>query len=152
MLAVDFLLTRNPSGVASLILSGPCLSVARFTTDQKAWLLEFSESMQKIIQEKEASLDFQPPEYQDAMWAYYKRHVCRLAWPDCLMRSLAKMGRQVYEHMWGPSEFGMTGILKDYDRTAHLKDIIVPTLFTCRRYDEATPSSTALYHDQLPGS
>ncbi len=153
MLAVDFMITRRTSDVDSLILSGPCLSVARFTTDQKAWLLEFPEGMQKIIQEKEASRDFQSPEYQDAMWAYYKRHVCRLdPWPDCLMRSLEKMGRQVYEHMWGPSEFTMTGILKDYDRTAQLKDIIVPTLFTCGRYDEATPSSTALYHDQLPGS
>lgn len=153
MLAVDFMLNRRSSNVVSLILSGPCLSVIRFTADQKAWLVEFPEGMQRIIQEKEASRDFQSTEYQEAMWAYYKRHVCRLdPWPDCLMRSLEKMGRSVYEHMWGPSEFTMTGILKDYDRTVLLKDIKVPTLFTCGRYDEATPSSTALYHDQLPGS
>jgi proline-specific peptidase len=153
MLAVDFVLTKKPSGVASLILSGPCLSAARFIADQRAWLSEFSAEMQRIIQEKEASGDFQCPEYQEAMWSYYKRHVCRLdPWPDCLMRSLEKMGRSVYEHLWGPSEFTMTGILKDYDRIAQLKDIKVPTLFTCGRYDEATPSSTSLYRSHLPNS
>ena len=111
MLAVDFLLTRNPSAVASLILSGPCLSVTRFMADQKAYLLEFPGDMQKIIQETEISGDFQSPEYQEAMLTYYKSHVCRLdPWPDCLMRSVEKMGRSVYEHMWGPSEFTMTGI------------------------------------------
>lgn len=62
------------------------------------------------------------------------------------------MGRSVYEQMWGPSEFTMTGNLKNYERTVQLKDIIVPVLFTCGRYDEATPSSTALYHDQVLGS
>jgi len=153
MLAVDFLLTRTPSGVASLILSGPCLSVARFMADQRAYLLEFPQDMQKIIQETEVTGDFKSPEYQNAMLIYYQRHVCRLdPWPDCLVRSMEKMGRSVYEQMWGPSEFTMTGNLKDYERIVQLKDIVVPVLFTCGRYDEATPSSTALYHDQLPGS
>jgi proline-specific peptidase len=153
MLAVDFLLTKNPSGVASLILSGPCLSVTRFIADQRAYLLEFPQDMQKIIQETEVSGDFQSPAYQEAMLAYYQRHVCRLdPWPDCLQRSMAKMGRPVYEQMWGPSEFTLTGNLQDYERTAQLKDIAVPVLFTCGRYDEATPSSTALYQDQLPHS
>lgn len=153
MLAVDFLLTRNQSGVASLILPGPCLSVTRFMADQRAYLLEFPQDMQKIIQETEVAGDFQSPEYQNAMLTYYQRHVCRLdPWPDCLVRSMEKMGRSVYEQMWGPSEFTMTGNLKDYERTVQLKDIVVPVLFTCGGYDEATPSSTALYHDQLPGS
>ena len=62
------------------------------------------------------------------------------------------MGRSVYEHMWGPSEFTMTGILKDYDRTDQLRDIKIPALFTCGRYDEATPASTSLYHSLLPNS
>jgi proline iminopeptidase len=103
MLAVDFLLTRNPSGVTSLILSGPCLSVARFMADQRAYLLEFPQDMQKIIHETEVAGDFQSLEYQNAMMIYYRRHVCRLdPWPDCLVKSMKKMGRSVYEQMWGP--------------------------------------------------
>ena len=54
--------------------------------------------------------------------------------------------------LWGPSEFTVTGLLKDYDRTARLKEISTPTLFTCGRYDEATPDTTTYYHSMLPGS
>ena len=54
--------------------------------------------------------------------------------------------------MWGPSEFTITGTLKGYERVNLLKEISVPTLFTCGRYDEATPSTTVYYQSVLPGS
>ncbi len=31
-------------------------------------------------------------------------------------------------------------------------EIAAPVLFTCGRYDEATPETTAYYHNMLPGS
>jgi len=65
---------------------------------------------------------------------------------------MEKMGHAVYEHMWGPSEFTVTGTLKDYERAERLEEITVPVLFTCGRYDEATPSATMYYHTMLPGS
>jgi proline iminopeptidase len=52
-------------------------------------------------------------------------------------RTFDKMGHTVYEYIWGPSEFTVTGSLKNYDRTARLQEIAIPTLFTCGRYDEA---------------
>ncbi|WP_292389409.1 proline iminopeptidase-family hydrolase [Methanosarcina sp. UBA5] len=153
MLAVDFMLAKKPKGVMSLILSGPCLSSSRFASDQKLYLLELSDNFQKIINESEVSGCFGSKEYQDAMRAYYKIHICRLdPWPDCLNRTLEKLGHEVYEQMWGPSEFTITGNLKSYERVDLLKEISVPTLFTCGRYDEATPSTTAYYHSMLPGS
>ncbi|MDD4485054.1 MAG: alpha/beta hydrolase [Methanoregula sp.] len=51
----------------------------------------------------------------------------------------------------GP-EFTITGTLGTYDRVARLKEIAVPVLFTCGEYDEATPTTTAWYRDNLPGS
>ena len=84
---------------------------------------------------------------------YYKIHVCRLdPWPDCLKRTLEKIRHEVYVQMWGPSEFTVTGTLKGYERVDKLKEITVPTLFTCGQYDEATPSTTSYYHSMLPGS
>jgi proline-specific peptidase len=65
---------------------------------------------------------------------------------------MEKMGVPVYEYMWGPSEFTVTGTLKDYERAEKLKEIKVPVLFTCGQYDEATPDSTAYYQSMLPGS
>jgi proline iminopeptidase len=153
MLAVDYMLTRKPEGVASLILSGPCLSTSRFVADQRAYLPAFTEDIQNTILKSEASGNFDSPEYQDAIMVYYKRHVCRSdPWPDCLNRTIEKMGHEVYEYMWGPSEFTMSGILKDYERAERLKEIIMPVLFTCGQYDEATPATTKYYQSMLPGS
>jgi proline iminopeptidase len=153
MLAVEYMLAKKPKDVVSLILSGPCLSLSRFTSDQKAYLLELPETLQRIINEGEASGCFGSREYQDAMMTYYGIHMCRLdPSPDCMNRTMEKMGYEVYEQMWGPSEFTITGTLKGYERADRLKEISVPTLFTCGRYDEATPSTTAYYHSLLPGS
>lgn len=54
--------------------------------------------------------------------------------------------------MQGPSEFTVTGNLKDVDYTARLHEIRVPTFFTCGRYDEVTPDSAAWYHSLMPSS
>ncbi len=87
------------------------------------------------------------------MNAFYHRHVCRLdPWPDDMNKTFEKMGVPVYEKMWGPSEFTVSGNLKGFDRTARLKEIKIPALFVCGRYDEATPETTAYYHQMMPGS
>jgi proline iminopeptidase len=54
--------------------------------------------------------------------------------------------------MWGPSEFHVTGTLKDFDITARLAEIKVPTLWVCGQYDECTPEATAWYASLQPGS
>jgi proline iminopeptidase len=43
----------------------------------------------------------------------------------------------VYLTMWGPSEFTITGTLKNYDLLAQLNKIKQPVLLTCGDYDEA---------------
>ena len=153
MLAVDYMLEKKPEGVASLVLSGPCLSTPRFVADQRKYLEQMPKEDRKIITECEKSGNYDSPEYQDAMIKYYKIHVCRLdPWPDCFNRTIEKLSHEVYEYMWGPSEFTMTGTLKNYDRTERLKEIKAPALFICGRYDEATPETTAWYHEKMPGS
>lgn len=52
--------------------------------------------------------------------------------------------------MWGPSEFHVTGNLKDFDCTLQLETIKIPTLYTCGRYDEATPASTEYFSSLTP--
>jgi proline iminopeptidase len=54
--------------------------------------------------------------------------------------------------MWGQSEFTITGNLKGYERVDLLKEISVPTLFTCGRYDESTPVYNCILSSMLPGS
>lgn len=152
MLATDYALTK-PAGLVSLILADPPLSIPRWLDDAAKYRRELPAEVQEVLDRHEAAGTTDSDEYDAAAMEYYKRHVCRLdPWPDAIMRTFEGAGHAVYKTMWGPSEFFMTGSLKDYDRTPRLHEIGVPTLFLCGRYDEATPEATAWYHSLLPGS
>lgn len=62
------------------------------------------------------------------------------------------MGLSVYVHMWGTNEFTSTGNLKDYDRTADLKNISVPTLYTAGEFDAARQATVKYYQSLTPNS
>lgn len=152
MLATDYLLTR-PSGVISVIMAGPVLSAKRWMLDAGRLRAALPEAVREILARHERAGTTQSEEYQTASQAYIERYVCRINPPPKeIMDSIAGDGHEVYETMWGPSEFYLTGNLKDYDRSDRLKEITVPMLFTCGRYDEATPESTAWYQGLVPKS
>jgi proline iminopeptidase len=152
MLAVDYMLTR-PAGVESLILADPALSIPRWTRDAARYRRKLPSAMQATLARHEKAGDTACLEYQGATLAFYKRHVCRLdPWPEPLHRTLRAFGNEVYNTMWGPSEFVASGSLKNYDRTSCLREIGVPTLLLCGRYDEATPESTAFYARRIRGA
>ncbi len=152
-LVAEYVLAGGQEGVRSLVMSGPCLSAARWAEDQQEYISDLPESARAAIRESEASGNFSSPEYQEAMSLFYNRHVCRMEpWPDCLNRSFEKLGHPVYEQMWGPSEFTVTGTLREYDCTARLGRIAVPVLFTCGEFDEASPKTTAYYASLVPNA
>lgn len=153
MLAVEYMLRKKPEGVASLILTGPYLSSPRWIADQQMWISKLPENVRDTIRKYEENGDFASQSYQDAVMAFYREHLCRLdPWPDCLNRAVEKMGTEVYEYMWGPSEFTLNGTLKDADITGQLGLINIPTLLTCGEFDEATPATTQFYQSKIPGS
>jgi proline-specific peptidase len=153
MLAIDYMLTKKPEGIISLVLSAPCLSVSLWQKDCKRLISEMKEEYRDIIMHSEATGNFSSEKYKEAMMAFYKNHVCRLSvWPDCITKTFEEMGVEIYEHMWGPSEFTVTGTLKHYERANLLKNIKTPALFTCGRYDEASPETTKYFHKMMPGS
>ncbi|MFN5221418.1 MAG: hypothetical protein ACK5FE_11025 [Cyanobacteriota bacterium] len=89
------------------------------------------------------------------MMAFYRRHVCRLdPWPECLLRSFTAMEEdpRVYQAMCGPSEFHITGSLRDWDVSDRLGEIQQPTLVIGGRFDEATPAVTEALHRGIPHS
>ena len=54
--------------------------------------------------------------------------------------------------MWGPSEWCVTGPLKDWDVVSRLGEIRVPSLVVGGRYDEATPAVMETVYRGIPGS
>lgn len=152
-LAVEYILMKKPEGVVSLIMAGPYLSTKRWIEDQNMWISKLPQNVQDTIRKYEENKDYASQSYQDAMMTFYREHLCRLdPWPDCLNRAFAGMGAEVYNYMWGPSEFTITGTLKTLELVDQLSLIKIPALFTCGEFDEATPATTAYYQSKLPGS
>jgi proline iminopeptidase len=152
MLAVDYMLTK-PSGVKSLILASPCISIPRWIQDANRLRAALPIETQDILKKHEEAGTTDSEEYMAATMEFYSRHLCRLdPWPPILQKVFADFNTEVYGTMWGPSEFHATGNLKDYNRTEQLKEISIPTLFTAGRYDEATPETTAFYKSFIPGA
>lgn len=153
-LALEYM-ARKPDGVVSLTLASTAASAAAFAEAARGLLPCLPEDVRATIERCEAEGTTDSPEYQEASLAFIGKHVYRgeQPWPDCLLRSLANMGASpLYGTMWGPSEFSVTGTLKDWDRTSVLGQINVPTLVTCGRHDEATPTLAEEVAGQIAGA
>lgn len=152
MLAVEYMLTR-PTGVESLILAGPLLSVPRYLRDVSKLRAALPPKTRDILERHGQAGTTDSKEYQAAVMEYYRRHLCRLdLWPTEWNQTMAGFGWDAFHTMWGPSEFYPTGILKDFDRTDRLAEIEVPTFLTAGRYDDTTPEATAWYQSLIPGA
>jgi proline-specific peptidase len=96
---------------------------------------------------------YDSPEYRAAMMEFYRHYLARRQpWSAEIEKSFADLNPDVYVYMQGPSEFTITGTLKDYDVTDRLKEITVPTLFTVGQYDEVRLDSVRFYQSLVPGS
>lgn len=153
LLAVAYLLARGTDGVRGLILSGPLLSVPQWAKDQRALLRQMPLKIRQAVDHAESRGDFGSADYQAAMDAYYRKHLCRLnPWPACLLQTFEEMGADVYQHMWGPSEFTCTGSLATVNLLPRLEELALPVLITCGRYDEALPATCETYKCHIVGA
>jgi proline-specific peptidase len=151
MLAIEYALTQ-PQGLTSLILASTLASMPLWIAEANRLRAELPAQVQATLSRHEEAGTTDSAEYQEAMLAFYRRHVIRVdPMPEHVRRSLDSAG-QVYYTMNGPSEFHVVGVLKDWDRTARLPEIAVPTLITSGRYDESTPRINEMMHDAIEGS
>lgn len=91
----------------------------------------------------EAARDFDNPRYMELLIPhFYQQHICRLQeWPDGLNRSLKHANGIIYTMMQGPSEFGISGRLANWDILDRLKEIHIPTLMIGAKYDTMDPKA-----------
>jgi proline iminopeptidase len=151
-LAAAYYLT-NPIGVKSIIFSSPCLSAPLWESDQKRNLQKLPDEIQEIITRCEENGTTDSEEFKEATAVFNQHFVCRLnPYPEWLKQGSHFRNPEVYNIMWGPSEFTVLGNLKEFDCTAQLKEITCPTLFTCGRFDEATPETTEYFSHLTPGA
>jgi len=154
MLAMQYALTQ-PAGLASLIVADSPASMRQWVAEANRLRALLPAEVQATLLAHEAAGTTTDPAYEQAMLVFYRRHVCRLdPWPDCVNRSFEKLAQspEVYNTMNGPSEFHVTGVIKNWDIVDRLGEIHVPTLVLSGRYDEATPLIAETVQRGIPGA
>lgn len=93
------------------------------------------------IRKLEASKKTNDPKYMELLVTnYYNKHICRLAeWPEPVNRAFKHLNETIYTMMQGPSEFGISGRLVNWDRKADLPKIKVSTLTVGGQFDTMDP-------------
>lgn len=145
-----YMLAKSPRGVKGIMLCAPYLSSPAWDADQRWNIALLPPEIRKVIEACEAAGDYGDA-YQEAMMAYYHRHVCMMIpWPDTLESAFPKLNLDVYNTMWGASEFTITGKLKDFDLTPRLAEIREPVLLTCGDRDEAGVKTVKDFQQNFP--
>ena len=91
----------------------------------------------------EAKKDFNNSRYMELLIPnFYKKHLCRLdEWPDAFNRTMKHVNAEIYTLMQGPSEFGVSGRLANWDIKNRLHEISVPTLMIGAKHDTMDPKA-----------
>ena len=144
---------KYPEHVKGIIFSSPYFSTKRWIRDANELVKTLPDSIQSIIRTNEENKTFSNQEYQDAVALFYSKFLRRKERSQAKKDSASKyFGTNVYEYMWGPSEFTATGTLLNYDRINKLSEVDVPVLFITGEYDEARPATVKYYQSLVPGS
>ena len=137
------------------MLVGPLVGTERWLQDANDLVAQLSEESQSAVREAVESGDFTSEEFDAANTEFMAQFGIRdldayLAIEECQVRPQGNSN--LYEYMWGPSEFVSTGTLRDYDRTGDLGLLDLPVLFLVGEYDEARPETMREFIQHVPGS
>jgi proline iminopeptidase len=151
-LGMDYYL-KYPKAVKAIIFGSPFLSTNLWIKDADTLVATLPDSIQANIRKNEKNKTFETKEYQNAVELYYSKFLRRKERSQA-QKDSAKMlfATNVYDFMWGPSEFTVTGNLINYDRVKNLHEITVPTLFITGEYDEARPATVKYLQSLVPHS
>jgi proline iminopeptidase/L-proline amide hydrolase len=148
---------RRPRELAGLVLASPLIST-------RSWLADASALRAQLPAEVQATLNqCDPPapmteRCEQATSAFYAAFNRRYPTSDGMReygqrRDDKGPNNELYQAMWGPSEFVATGTLKTYDGEPLLSRLNGPrTLFIDGQYDEARPVTLAQFAGRVPGA
>jgi len=143
ILAIEYALAHQEH-LKGLIISNMMASIPAYNTYARDVLMPaMDQEALAEIKRLEAANDFGNPRYMGLLMEHhYVHHILRMPltdWPDPVNRAFAKINPAIYVPMQGPSELGASGKLEQWNRTADLGRITVPTLVVGARYDTMDP-------------
>jgi proline iminopeptidase len=141
ILATEYAL-RHGEHLKGLIISNMMMSIPDYNHYAETVLAKQMEpAVVAEIKAIEARGEYESPRYLELLIpSFYHAHICRLTeWPDAVNRTFARLNRQIYVLMQGPSEFGASGLLENWDRKADLPKLAMPTLVIAGAHDTMDP-------------
>jgi proline iminopeptidase len=144
ILAIEYAL-RHQQRLKGLIVSNMMASIPAYNEyAERALMPTMDQTALAEIKRLEAAEDYANPRYMELlMQHHYVHHVLRMPageWPDPANRAFKHLNPKVYVPMQGPSELGASGKLLQWDRSADLRLINVPSMTIGARYDTMDPS------------
>ena len=154
ILAIEYALAHQEH-LKALVISNMMSSIPAYNAYAERVLMPaMDQDVLAEIKHLEAAKDTDNPRYMELLLPHhYVQHLLRMpfeAWPDPVKRTLAHINPAVYVPMQGPSELGASGKLADWDRTADLPKISVPTLVIGARYDTMDPAFMEMMAGKFP--
>jgi len=152
MLAQQYVLDTT-SAAASLIISNSTASIPEFSDNVARLKSELDAATQSAIDSHEAAGTTHAAEYQAAIRTWNETYLCRnRPWPEELEDAFRQMGAEIFETMFGPSDFRIVGTIRNWDVVDRLAEITVPTLLLAGKYDECSPEHMREMHRRIAGS
>ena len=148
--------THRPAGVASMVVASSPASADVWVKEAQRLRSYLPDDMAAALIQADEDGDYDRPEVKAATAEYYLRHVSRI--PESERKGTLAfpeddpVGTEVYNVMQGKSEFVITGKMRDFDVTADLPHICIPTLVTSGEADECTPYIAKQVADGIPGA
>jgi len=144
ILAIEYAL-KYQRHIKGLVISNMMSSVPAYNDyAEKTLMPAMNQDALAEAKRLEAADDYENPRYMEILIPeHYENHVLRMPyerWPDPVNRGIAHINPLIYVPMQGPSELGARGKLENWDRTADLSSIEVPTLTIGAQYDTMDPS------------
>jgi len=143
ILAMEYAL-KYQEHLAGLVISNMMSSIPAYNEYAEKKLMPAMDQVGLAeIKQLEAKKDFENPRYMELLIKHhYVNHVLRMPpeeWPDPVNRAFKHINPAIYVSMQGPSELGASGKLVNWDRSADLNRITVPTLVIGAEYDTMDP-------------
>jgi proline iminopeptidase len=154
ILAIEYALAHQEN-LKGLVISNMMSSVPAYNEYAKTVLMAAMDPAPLAeIQALEKAEDYKNPRYMELLVPlHYEKHILRMPadqWPDPVNRAFERLNYDLYLRMQGPSELGASGKLVDWDRSADLASIEVPTLVIGARYDTMDPKHMEWMAGQFP--
>ncbi|WP_042914657.1 proline-specific peptidase family protein [Mycobacterium canetti] len=152
MLAQQYVLGKAPDAV-SLTIANSTASIPEFSASLVSLKSCLDVATRSAIDRHEAAGTTHSAEYQAAIRTWNETYLCRTRpWPRELTEAFANMGTEIFETMFGPSDFRIVGNVRDWDVVDRLADIAVPTLLVVGRFDECSPEHMREMQGRIAGS